>query len=48
MSDDLIECEIMSKKMGASTLLICNNSKSPINSSFFYDINAGRKKCCCY
>ena len=46
MSDDLIECEIMSKKMGASTLLICNNSKSPIinNSSFFYDINAGEEK----
>ena len=46
MSEDLIECEIMSKKMGATTLLICNNIKSPIinNSNFFYNINAGEEK----
>ena len=43
MSEDLIECENMSKKMGATTLLISNNDSSPIgkNANFFYNINAG-------
>ena len=43
MSEDLIECENMSKKMGATTLLISNNDNSPIsnNANFFYNINAG-------
>ncbi len=43
MSEDLIECENFSKKMGATTLLISNNDNSPIsnNANFFYNINAG-------
>ncbi len=46
MSEDLIECENMSKKMGATTILISNNEKSPIinNSNFFFNINAGEEK----
>ena len=46
MSEDLIECENMSKKMGATTILISNNEKSPILNScdFFYNINAGEEK----
>ena len=46
MSEDLIECEKMSKIMGATTILISNNESSPIinNCSFFYNINAGAEK----
>ena len=46
MSEDLIECENKSKLMGANTILISNNEKSPIvnNCNFFYNINAGREK----
>ena len=46
MSEDLIECEKMSKKMGATTGLISNNEKSPMVKScnFFYNINAGEEK----
>ncbi len=46
MSEDLIECENMSKIMGATTILISNNEKSPIinNCNFFYNINAGSEK----
>ena len=46
MSEDLIECENKSKLMGANTILISNNEKSPIvnNCNFFYNIYAGREK----
>ena len=46
MSEDLIECENMSKKMGAITILISNNEKSPMinTSDYFYNINAGEEK----
>ena len=46
LSRDLIECEEKSKKMGATTILISNNKKSPIidRCSFFYYINAGEEK----
>ncbi len=46
MSDDLIECEHMSKAMGAKTLLISNNANSPIinNCDYFFNINAGKEK----
>ena len=46
MSEDLIECEKMSKKMGATTILISNNEKSPMVKScnYFYNINAGEEK----
>ncbi len=45
LSDDLIECENKSKKMGANTVLISNNKKSPmVNSSNFFYINAGEEK----
>ncbi len=46
MSEDLIECENMSKLMGATTLLISNNEKSPIinNCNYFFNINAGEEK----
>ena len=46
MSDDLIECENISKIMGACTLLISNNEKSPIinNCNYYYNINAGKEK----
>ena len=46
MSEDLIECEKMSKKMGATTILISNNENSPMVKScnYFYNINAGEEK----
>ncbi len=46
MSDDLIKCEHMSKLMGATTILISNNEKSPIidNCNYFLNINAGEEK----
>ncbi len=46
MSEDLIECENMSKKMGGTTLIISNNEKSPMINScdYFYNINAGEEK----
>ena len=46
MSKDLIDCENKSKLMGANTILISNNEKSPLvnNCNFFYNINAGREK----
>ena len=46
MSEDLIECENMSKLMGATTILISNNEKSPIinNCNHFFNINAGEEK----
>ncbi len=46
MSEDLIACENKSKLMGANTILISNNEKSPIvnNCNFFYNINAGTEK----
>ena len=46
MSDDLIECENKSKSMGANTILISNNDKSPIinNCNYFFNINAGEEK----
>ena len=46
LSADLIECEIKSKQMGATTILICNNQKSSMinTSNYFYYINAGMEK----
>ena len=46
LSTDLVECENKSKKMGATTILISNNQKSPMvsTSNFFYYINAGEEK----
>ena len=36
LSTDLVECENKSKKMGATTILISNNQKSPmVNTSNF-------------
>ena len=46
MSEDLIECETAAKNMGAETMVICNNQKSPLidtSNNFFY-INAGEEK----
>ena len=46
LSADLVECENKSKEMGATTILISNNQKSPMvnTSNFFYYINAGEEK----
>ncbi len=45
LSEDLIECESKSKQMGANTVLISNNEKSPmVNTSNFFYINAGEEK----
>ena len=46
MSEDLIECENESKLMGATTVLISNNEKSPIINScnYFLNLNAGEEK----
>ncbi len=46
MSEDLIECENESKSMGATTVLISNNEKSPIINScnYFLNLNAGEEK----
>ena len=46
MSEDLIECENKAKLMGATTILISNNEKSPIINScnYFLNINAGEEK----
>ena len=46
LSTDLVECENKSKQMGATTILISNNQKSPMvsTSNFFYYINAGEEK----
>ena len=46
LSADLVECENKSKQMGATTILISNNQKSPMvnTSNFFYYINAGEEK----
>ncbi len=45
MSEDLIECENMTKLMGATTILISNNEKSTMinNCNYFYNINAGKE-----
>ena len=46
LSNDLVECENKSKQMGATTILISNNHKSPMvnTSNVFYYINAGEEK----
>ena len=46
LSSDLVECEHKSKQMGATTILISNNQKSPMvnTSNFYYYINAGEEK----
>ncbi len=46
MSEDLIECEKKSQLMGATTILISNNDKSPMvnTSNIFFNINAGEEK----
>ena len=45
-SEDLIECHKMVKKMNAKTIIICNNSNSPLlkTANYFFDINAGEEK----
>ncbi len=46
LSKDLIECEKQSRKMGAKTLVISNNTSSPLikKSNYFFNINAGEEK----
>jgi len=46
LSADLLECENKTKQMGATTILISNNHKSPMvnTSNVFYYINAGEEK----
>ncbi len=46
MGKDLIECEKQVRRMGAKTIVLCNNQNSPMlkNSSFFLDIYAGKEK----
>ena len=46
MGKDLIECEKQVRKMGAKTIILCNNQNSPMlkNSDFFLDIYAGQEK----
>ena len=45
-SEDLIECHKMVQKMNAKTIIICNNSNSPLlkTANYFFDINAGEEK----
>ena len=45
-STDLIECEKKSQEMGATTLLISNNEKSPIvnSANYFFNMFAGIEK----
>ena len=45
MSEDLVQCELAAKKMGATTILISNNTESPIinNANLFYHINASKQ-----
>ena len=46
MGKDLIECEKQVRRMGAKTIVICNNQNSPIvkRANFFLDIHAGKEK----
>ena len=46
LSEDLIECERASRKMGGTTLILTNNSDSPIvnNANYFFNMNAGEEK----
>ena len=43
LSEDLIECEKSSRKMGAETMIITNNLNSPMvnSANYFFNINAG-------
>ncbi len=43
LSEDLIQCENASRKMGAKTMILTNNMNSPMikNANFVFNINAG-------
>ena len=45
LSEDLIQCEKASRIMGAETLILTNNLKSPMikNANYFFNINAGKE-----
>ena len=45
LSEDLIQCEKASRTMGAETLILTNNLKSPMikNANYFFNINAGKE-----
>ena len=46
MGKDLIECERQVRKMGAKTIIICNNKNSPMTkkSTFFFNVYAEEEK----
>ena len=46
LSEDLIQCENASRKMGAKTMIITNNMNSPMikNANFVFNINAGMER----
>ena len=46
ISKDLIECEENARKMGGKTLIITNNTNSPMinRSHFFFNMNADKEK----
>jgi len=46
LSKDLIECEKKTRQMGATTLVISNNTNSPLinKANYFFYINAGQEK----
>jgi len=43
LSEDLIQCEKASRRMGAETVILTNNLNSPMinNANYFFNINAG-------
>ena len=45
LSEDLIKCEKVSRSMGAETIILTNNFKSPMinNANYFFNINAGKE-----
>ena len=45
LSEDLIQCEKASRRMGAETVILTNNLNSPMikNANYFFNINAGRE-----
>jgi len=46
LSEDLIQCENASRKMGAKTMILTNNMNSPMikNANFVFNINAGMER----
>ena len=46
LSEDLIQCEESSRKMGAKTIIITNNFNSPMvnRANYFFNINAGMEE----